>query len=127
MEGDDGDKRYMGQNDPYQDLKVAMKAEIKPDFSGDSKTSDRANKISGGKSSKANETKQRAMANALQNAESAAGQAGSTSNLDAKSGELVWEYDTGEQIVSSPAAIRGYLFVLTTKGTLFCFGKKKDK
>lgn len=47
--------------------------------------------------------------------------------LDAKSGELVWEYDTGEQIVSSPAAIRGYLFVLTTKGTLFCFGKKKDK
>ena len=47
--------------------------------------------------------------------------------LDAKSGELVWEYDTGEQIVSSPAAIRGYLFVLTTKGTLFCFGEKKDK
>lgn len=47
--------------------------------------------------------------------------------LDAKSGELIWEYDTGEQIVSSPAAIRGYLFVLTTKGTLFCFGEKKDK
>lgn len=47
--------------------------------------------------------------------------------LDAKSGELIWEYDTGEQIVSSPAAIRGYLFVLTTKGTLFCFGEKNDK
>lgn len=87
MEGDDGDKRYMGQNDPYQDLKVAMKAGIKPDFSGGSKSSDRANKISGRKSSKANETKQRAIANALQNAESAAGQAGSTSDLDAKSGE----------------------------------------
>ena len=87
MEGDDGDKRYMGQNDPYQDLKVAMKAGIKPDFSGDSKTSDRAKKISGGKTSKANETNQRAMANALQNAESAAGQTGSTSDLDAKSGE----------------------------------------
>ena len=47
--------------------------------------------------------------------------------LDAKSGELIWEYDTGEQIVSSPAAIRGYLFVLTSKGTLFCFGEKNDK
>ena len=41
---------------------------------------------------------------------------------DAKTGDLLWEYDTGEQIIASPAVIGGYFYILTFKGTLFCFG-----
>jgi len=41
---------------------------------------------------------------------------------DTKTGELLWEYDTGEQIFASPAVINGYFYILTFKGTLFCFG-----
>ncbi|MDR0437098.1 MAG: PQQ-binding-like beta-propeller repeat protein [Bacteroidales bacterium] len=48
---------------------------------------------------------------------------GIVSILDAKTGNLLWEYDTGEQIFASPAVINGYFYVLTFKGTLFCFGK----
>jgi len=40
---------------------------------------------------------------------------------DAKTGNLLWEYDTGERIDASPAVINGYFYVLTFKGTLFCF------
>jgi outer membrane protein assembly factor BamB len=46
---------------------------------------------------------------------------GFVSLLDAASGELLWEYDTGEQITASPAVIKGYFYILTAKGTLFCF------
>lgn len=42
---------------------------------------------------------------------------------DAKNGNLLWEYDAGEQIIASPAVINGYFYILTFKGTLFCFGK----
>lgn len=48
---------------------------------------------------------------------------GIVSILDADNGELLWEYDTGEQIVGSPAVIKDHFMVLTAKGTLFCFGK----
>jgi len=44
---------------------------------------------------------------------------------DAKTGNLLWEYDTGEQIIASPAVINGYFYILTFKGTLFCFSKTK--
>ena len=44
--------------------------------------------------------------------------------LDAKSGRHEWEYDTGEQIIASPAVVKGHFLILTAKGTLFCFGKK---
>ena len=44
--------------------------------------------------------------------------------LDANSGNLEWEYDTGEQITGSPAIVKNYFMILTAKGTLFCFGKK---
>ncbi|GHT13095.1 hypothetical protein AGMMS4956_08740 [Bacteroidia bacterium] len=47
---------------------------------------------------------------------------GFVSLLDASSGKLLWEYDTGEPITASPAVIQGYFYILTTKGTLFCFG-----
>ena len=50
---------------------------------------------------------------------------GIISILDAKSGELLWEYDTGEQIVGSPAVIKEHFMILTAKGTLFCFGKEQ--
>ena len=45
--------------------------------------------------------------------------------LNANNGELLWEYDTGEQIVSSPAVVRNRFYILTAKGTLFCFGENK--
>jgi len=51
---------------------------------------------------------------------------GIVSILDAKTGKLLWEYDTGEQIIASPAVINGYFFILTFKGTLFCFGLGSD-
>ena len=44
--------------------------------------------------------------------------------VDAKNGQPEWEYDTGEQIIASPAVIKGHFMILTAKGTLFCFGKK---
>jgi len=47
---------------------------------------------------------------------------GIISIIDAEKGKLVWEYDTGEQILASPAVIKNNFFVLTSKGTLFCFG-----
>lgn len=43
---------------------------------------------------------------------------------DTSTGNQLWEYDTGEQIVGSPAVIDGHFMVLTAKGTLFCFGEK---
>ena len=45
--------------------------------------------------------------------------------LDANSGNLVWEYDAGEQIIASPAVIKNRFYILTAKGTLFCFGDNK--
>ena len=49
---------------------------------------------------------------------------GIVSILNTNNGELLWEYDTGEQIVGSPAIIKDHFMILTAKGTLFCFGKK---
>ena len=49
---------------------------------------------------------------------------GIVSILDAEDGSLLWEFDTGEQIVSSPAVADGRFHILTAKGTLFCFGKE---
>lgn len=50
---------------------------------------------------------------------------GIVSILDIHNGKLLWEYDTGEQIVGSPAVIKNHFMILTAKGTLFCFGKEK--
>jgi outer membrane protein assembly factor BamB len=47
---------------------------------------------------------------------------GIVSILDAANGTLLWEYDTGEQITTSPAVIQNHFYILTAKGTLFCFG-----
>lgn len=48
---------------------------------------------------------------------------GIISILDARDGKLLWEYDTGEQIISSPAVIKDHFMILSASGTLFCFGK----
>jgi len=42
---------------------------------------------------------------------------------DAATGKQLWEFDTGEQIVGSPAIIDNHFMILTAKGTLFCFGE----
>jgi len=47
---------------------------------------------------------------------------GIISLLKASDGKLLWEYDAGEQITANPAAISNRLYILTTKGTLLCFG-----
>ena len=47
---------------------------------------------------------------------------GIVSILDAKTGALLWEFDTGEQILASPAVINGRFYILTGRGTLLCFG-----
>jgi len=49
---------------------------------------------------------------------------GIVSILDVRTGKLVWEFDTGEQIKGSPAVIKDKFFILTERGTLFCFGEK---
>ncbi|MBO7419009.1 MAG: PQQ-binding-like beta-propeller repeat protein [Bacteroidaceae bacterium] len=43
----------------------------------------------------------------------------------AKDGELLWEYDAGEDIVGSPAIIKDHFLILTVRGTLLCFGNKR--
>lgn len=40
---------------------------------------------------------------------------------DVRTGRPLWTYETGEQIVASPAVAAGRLFVLTARGTLLCF------
>lgn len=52
---------------------------------------------------------------------------GVVSVLDAISGELRWEYDAGEPIVASPAVVKEHFYILTSRGTLLCFGEADDK
>jgi outer membrane protein assembly factor BamB len=47
---------------------------------------------------------------------------GIVSIMNAANGALLWEYDTGEPITACPAVIKGRFYILTAKGTLFCFG-----
>ena len=49
---------------------------------------------------------------------------GVVSILDAESGAVKWEYDTGEDILACPAVLPGRFYILTARGTLFCFGEK---
>ena len=51
---------------------------------------------------------------------------GVISLIDARNGTLLWEYDAGEQIMASPAVINGRFYILTAKGTIFCFGNLSD-
>ena len=46
---------------------------------------------------------------------------GIVSILDAETGDVKWEYDTGEDILACPAVLPGRFYILTARGTLFCF------
>ena len=46
---------------------------------------------------------------------------GIVSLIDKESGELLWEWDAGETITANPVASQGRFYILTAKGTLFCF------
>ncbi len=48
---------------------------------------------------------------------------GHVSIFSAKDGTELWHFETGEPIVASPAIVADCFYVLTTRGTLFCFGK----
>ena len=47
---------------------------------------------------------------------------GQVSILDSSDGKELWHYETGEPIVASPAVIGDRFFLLTSRGTLICFG-----
>lgn len=47
---------------------------------------------------------------------------GHVSVFDTKDGTELWHYETGEPIVASPAIVEGRFYILTTRGTLLCFG-----
>lgn len=46
---------------------------------------------------------------------------GHVSIIDSESGAELWHYETGEQIIASPAIIGDRFFILTSRGTLLCF------
>ena len=48
---------------------------------------------------------------------------GHVSILDSETGTELWHYETGEPIIASPAIIADRFFVLTSRGTLLCFGE----
>ena len=52
----------------------------------------------------------------------AATRSGVVSIFDANTGNMLWEYDTGEQIQGSPAVVEGHFMILTARGTLLVFG-----
>lgn len=47
---------------------------------------------------------------------------GIISILDKVSGEVKWEYDSGEDIITCPAVVEDRFYIVTAKGTLLCFG-----
>lgn len=47
---------------------------------------------------------------------------GHVSILDSENGAELWHYETGEPIIASPAIVAGHFFILTSRGTLLCFG-----
>ena len=46
---------------------------------------------------------------------------GHVSILSSADGTELWHYETGEQIIASPAIIADRFFILTSRGTLLCF------
>lgn len=46
---------------------------------------------------------------------------GHVSIFSTKDGTELWHYETGEPIIASPAIVDGRFYILTTRGTLFCF------
>ena len=46
---------------------------------------------------------------------------GHVSLFDTVTGTELWHYETGEQIIASPAVVSGRFYILTSRGTLLCF------
>jgi len=51
---------------------------------------------------------------------------GHASILNSKDGTELWHYETGEPIIASPAIIADRFYILTSRGTLLCFGKRQE-
>lgn len=49
---------------------------------------------------------------------------GHVSILNTKTGEELWHYEVGEQIIASPAVLEGSFYILTSRGKLFYFSEK---
>ncbi|MDO4214677.1 MAG: PQQ-binding-like beta-propeller repeat protein [Bacteroidales bacterium] len=49
---------------------------------------------------------------------------GHVSILNTKTGEELWHYEVGEQIIASPAVLEGSFYILTSRGKLFYFAEK---
>lgn len=43
---------------------------------------------------------------------------------DATTGQQLWEYETGEQIIAQPVVSESRFYILTARGTLLCFGEE---
>ena len=43
---------------------------------------------------------------------------------DIATGQQIWEYETGEQIIAQPIVGDGRFYIQTARGTLLCFGEK---
>lgn len=46
---------------------------------------------------------------------------------DAATGQQLWEYETGEQIISQPVVGESRFYIQTARGTLLCFGERIDR
>lgn len=44
---------------------------------------------------------------------------------DASTGQQLWEYETGEQIIAQPVVGEDRFYIQTARGTLLCFGEKE--
>lgn len=44
---------------------------------------------------------------------------------DATTGQQLWEYETGEQIIAQPVVGEDRFYIQTARGTLLCFGEKE--
>ena len=44
---------------------------------------------------------------------------------DASTGQQLWEYETGEQLIAQPVVGEDRFYIQTARGTLLCFGEKE--
>ena len=87
MEGD-GEKRYMGENDPYQSIRDSEAASIRPDFSAaQTSSAGGASRAQARRAGINRDSDRKSIGSKLKKAEESAGRSASTSELDARTGE----------------------------------------
>ena len=47
--------------------------------------------------------------------------------IDAKTGEVKWQFEAGGHFTGSPAVVDGRIIIPNADGTLYCFGARKVK